>query len=181
MLLSLGFILIVSLFINTLMDAFSARLVAFFPGIAVPLAYAINLTLTFLVISVLFGGIFKVLPDARIQWKDVRAGAITTAILFMIGKFIITYYISKTRLNSTYGAAGSVVIILLWVYYSSIILYLGAAFTKEHAREKGRHIYPNDYAVFVLQVERETKASLQSVPGTKPVTRQDNTETVHKE
>lgn len=162
MLVSLGFILLVSLFINTLMDAFSAKLLHFFPGIAVTLAYIINLALTFLVISILFGGIFKVLPDAKIQWKDVRVGAITTAILFMLGKFLITYYMAKAKVDSTYGAAGSIVIILLWVYYSSIILYFGAAFTKEYATMKGRHIYPNDYAVFIQQVEKESKASLQT-------------------
>lgn len=164
LLISLGFVLLVSLFVNTLLDAFSARLVHTFPGIAVPLAYGINLTLTFLVISFLFGFIFKVLPDAKIQWRDVRAGAFTTAILFMIGKFLITYYMSKARVDSSYGAAGSIIIILLWVYYSSIILYFGAAFTKEYASYRGRHIFPNDYSVFIQQVELESKASLAAQP-----------------
>jgi len=164
MLISLGFILLVSLFINTIMDAFSARLVHLFPGIAVTLAYVINISLTFLVISFLFGFIFKVLPDAKIQWKDVRAGAITTALLFMLGKFLITFYMKKARVDSSYGAAGSIIIILLWVYYSSIILYFGAAFTKEYASYKDRHIYPNDYAVFIQSVELESKASLAAQP-----------------
>jgi membrane protein len=164
MLISLGFLLLVSLFINTLMDAFSARLVHIFPGIAVTLAYIINVTLTFLVISFLFAGIFKVLPDAKIEWRDVRAGAITTAILFMIGKFLITFYMSRAKVDNSYGAAGSIIIILLWVYYSSIILYFGAAFTKEYASFRGRYIYPNDYAVFIQQVEKESKASLQAQP-----------------
>lgn len=167
MLISLGFILLVSLFINTIMDAFSARLVHMFPGIAVTLAYIINLALTFLVISFLFGVIFKVLPDAKIEWRDVRAGAFTTAVLFMLGKFLITYYMKKARVDSSYGAAGSIIIILLWVYYSSIILYFGAAFTKEYASFKGRHIYPNDYAVFIQSVEMESKASLAAQPDKK--------------
>ncbi len=160
MLLSLGFILLVSLFINTIMDAFSERILQFFPGIAVQVAYGLNLFLTFLVISFLFGVIFKVLPDAKIQWKDVRAGSFVTAILFMLGKFAITFYMAKTKVSSSYGAAGSVLIILLWVYYSSIILYFGAAFTKEYAQFKGRQIYPNDYAVFVQQVSVENRDSL---------------------
>jgi len=169
MLISLGFILLVSLFVNTLLDAFSARLVHFFPGLAVPLAYIINLLITFSVVSILFGGIFKVLPDARIEWRDVRAGAFTTATLFMIGKFLITFYMSKAKVDSSYGAAGSIIIILLWVYYSSIILYFGAAFTKEYATFRGRSIYPNDYAVFIQHVEVESKASLAAQPETKTV------------
>ncbi len=169
MLISLGFILLVSLFINTLMDAFSARLLHLFPGIAVTVAYVLNLLLTFLVISFLFAVIFKVLPDAKIEWRDVRAGAVTTAILFMLGKFLITFYMAKARVDSTYGAAGSIIIILLWVYYSSIILYFGAAFTKEYSSFRGRNIYPNDYAVFIQQVERESKESLQAQPDKKVV------------
>jgi len=160
MLLSLGFILLVSLFINTLMDAFSERIIHFFPGLETQLAYFLNLFLTFLVISFLFGIIFKVLPDAKIEWRDVRAGAIVTAVLFMLGKFLITFYMAKTKISSSYGAAGSVLIILLWVYYSSIILYFGAAFTKEYAKYKGRQIYPNSYAVFIEEVATENTRSL---------------------
>lgn len=162
MLVSLGFIMLVSLFVNTLMDAFSARLLQLFPGVAVVIAYIINLALTFLVISFLFAVIFKVLPDARIKWKDVRAGAIATALLFMLGKFLITFYMSKAKVDSSYGAAGSIIVILLWVYYSSIILYFGAAFTKEYAAFRGRRIYPNDYAVFIVQVAEETKLPIKS-------------------
>jgi membrane protein len=165
MLLSLGFILLVTLFINTLMDAFSERLLHLFPGLAVKLVYVFNLVLTFAVISFLFGVIFKVLPDAKIEWHDVRAGSFATAILFMLGKFLITYYMSKTTIASSYGAAGSVIIILLWVYYSSIILYFGAAFTKEYARYRGRQIYPSDYAVFVEQVASENKRPLNKQVG----------------
>ena len=87
----------------------------------------------------------------------------------MIGKFLITYYMSKARVDSSYGAAGSIIIILLWIYYSSIILYFGAAFTKEYATFRGRSIYPNDYAVFIQHVEMESKASLAAQPETKTV------------
>ena len=159
-LVSLGFILIVSLVVNALMDALVDQIVRFFPQIAFYVAYGINQLLTFLTISFLFGIIFKVLPDAKIKWRDVRMGAFTTAILFMIGKFVIVFYLGKTKITSSYGAAGSVVIILLWVYYSAIILYFGAAFTRAFAQFKGRHIFPNSYAVWIQQVEMENKEDM---------------------
>ena len=164
MVVTLGFILLVSLVINAVMDALVGRLVEIFPQLAIYAAYGINLLLTFLTTSFLFGIIFKMLPDAKISWKDVRMGAFTTAILFMLGKFVISFYLGKTQITSSYGAAGSLVIILLWVYYSSIILYFGAAFTRVYAQHTGSHIYPNGYAVWVQQVEVENKSSLQGQP-----------------
>ena len=161
MVVTLGFILLVSLVINALMDSLVGRLVEIFPQIAVYAAYGINLFLTFATTSFLFGIIFKILPDAKIQWKDVRVGAFTTAFLFMLGKFAIGFYLGKTQISSSYGAAGSLVIILLWVYYSAIILYFGAAFTRVYAQQTGTHIFPNDYAVWIQQVEVENKDSLQ--------------------
>jgi membrane protein len=161
MVVTLGFVLMVSLVINALMDALVDRLVELFPQIAVYAAYGINLLLTFVTTSFLFGIIFKVLPDAKIQWKDVRVGAFTTAGLFMLGKFAIGFYLGKSHISSSYGAAGSLIIILLWVYYSSIILYFGATFTKAYAQHTGSHIYPSDYAVWIQQVELESNTSLQ--------------------
>lgn len=161
MVVTLGFVLMVSLVINALMDALVNRLVEIFPQIAVYAAYGINLLLTFVTTSFLFGIIFKVLPDAKIQWKDVRVGAFTTAGLFMLGKFAIGFYLGKSHISSSYGAAGSLIIILLWVYYSSIILYFGATFTKAYAQFTGSHIYPSDYAVWIQQVELESNTSLQ--------------------
>ncbi|NNV56180.1 YihY/virulence factor BrkB family protein [Limnovirga soli] len=161
MVVTLGFVLMVSLVINALMDALVDRLVELFPQIAVYAAYGINLLLTFVTTSFLFGIIFKVLPDAKIQWKDVRVGAFTTAGLFMLGKFAIGFYLGKSHISSSYGAAGSLIIILLWVYYSSIILYFGATFTKAYAQHTGSHIYPSDYAVWIQQVEMESNTSLQ--------------------
>jgi membrane protein len=102
------------------------------------------------------------LPDAKVKWKDVWAGAITTALLFMLGKFAIGFYISKSNVGSTYGAAGSLVILLLWVYYSSIILYFGAEFTKAYAVKYGSEILPSAYAVTTKQIEIENEgASVQ--------------------
>jgi membrane protein len=137
------------------MEAFSNRLSNAFPEMAVMVIYIINLILTFIVITLLFATIFKVLPDAKIKWKDVMIGAIVTALLFMLGKFAISYYIGRSNIGSTYGAAGSLIILLLWVYYSAIILYFGAEFTKAHAIHFGNRIYPNSYAVWIKHVDIE--------------------------
>lgn len=167
LIISLGFIALVSLLINYVVDALSQRLERLLAGEVgmLYLGYVLNVTITLLAISVLFSIIFKFLPDANIKWKDVRVGAVTTAILFMIGKFVIGLYLNKSKPGSAFGAAGSMIIVLVWVYYSSIILYFGAAFTKNYAQVIGRHIYPNDYAVFTEQVEVENKGSLQDQGG----------------
>jgi membrane protein len=96
-----------------------------------------------------------VLPNARIKRGPVVAGAIFTTILFMASRFLITYYLGHTSMSSAYGAAGSVIVILLWVYYSSILLYLGAAFTRVYALHRGTPIYPNVYAVSFEEVVLE--------------------------
>jgi len=146
----------------------SNRIKNYFPDIAVTVFYLINLVINFGVIAALFAVIFRVLPDARIKWKDVMAGAIATAVLFMIGKFAISFYISKSNVGSTYGTAGSLVVLLVWIYYSSIILYFGAAFTKHYALFKGRRIYPNDYAVWTEHIEKEKIGILQENASSMP-------------
>ncbi|MEP6947984.1 MAG: YihY/virulence factor BrkB family protein [Ginsengibacter sp.] len=159
---SLGFLLLVSLSISGIIEALSNRLKHHFPGIAVTLFYIINLVINFGVIAALFAVIFRVLPDARIKWKDVMAGAIATGILFMIGKFAISFYISKSNVGSTYGTAGSLVVLLVWIYYSSIILYFGAEFTKAYAMKYGSEIRPNEYTVIAKTIEVEQgKKSVQ--------------------
>ncbi|MES1215004.1 MAG: YihY/virulence factor BrkB family protein [Bacteroidota bacterium] len=173
MIVTLGFLLLVSLLINGIMDAFITRLTHSFPETQFILAYAFNLVLTFIITSFLFAIIFKVLPDARIKWRHVRVGAFTTASLFMAGKFLIGYYLGHSKMSSAYGAAGSIIVILLWVYYSSIILYFGAAFTRVYAIHKGSHIYPNQYAVWIEQVEVESKQSLQEQPETEELKKEE--------
>lgn len=163
MVISMGFLLLVSLVLNIVMDTLSGYLTRLLPNSQMILAYVSNLILTFLLISFLFGMIFKVLPDARIKWRTVRAGAFVTAILFMIGKFLISYYLGQSRMSSIYGGAGTIIVILLWVYYSSIILYFGAAFTRVYAINNGMNIYPSQYAVWVEQVELEHKDSIQTL------------------
>jgi membrane protein len=127
-----------------------------FAEISVIVFYILNQIVTLAVISLIFGVIFKVLPDAIIKWRDVIAGAIVTALLFMIGKFAISLYIGQSNVGSTYGATGSLVVVLLWTYYSSIILYFGAEFTKAYAVAFGSEIYPSHYAVTTKEIEIET-------------------------
>ena len=159
---SLGFLLLVSLGISGLIEALSNRLRNHFTDVTIILFYIINLIINFGVISILFAVIFKVLPDAKIKWKDIMAGAIATAVLFMIGKFAISFYISKSNVGGTYGTAGSLVVLLVWIYYSSIILYYGAEFTKAYAIKYGSEITPNEYTVIAKTVEVEQgKKSVQ--------------------
>jgi membrane protein len=157
---SLGFILLVSLVINGAMDILINQLMAKFPDLTVIIVYLLNLLLTFFITSFIFGIIFKVLPDAKVEWRHVRVGAFTTAFFFMAGKFLISYYLGHNTMTTTYGAAGSIIVILLWVYFSSMILYFGAAFTRQYAIEMGSRIYPNKYAVWVEQVEVASKQPL---------------------
>lgn len=152
---TLGFLLLVSLGISYLIEALSESLARAFPDLTVIALYIFNQVLSLAVISSLFAVIFKVLPDATIKWRDVRSGAIATALLFMLGKFAISFYIGQSEVGSTYGAAGSLVVLLVWVYYSSTILYFGAEFTKAYAVEFGSAIHPNHYAVITRQVEVE--------------------------
>jgi len=157
MIISLGFLLIVSLIINGVVAALSARLSHYFPDITVILVQAFNIVLTFVIITVLFGIIFKFLPDVRISWKDVRVGAIATAVLFMIGRFLIGFYLQMAGTGSAYGAAGSIIVILTWVYYTAAILYFGAEFTQVYAEKFGGSIKPSAYAVHVVQTEEEVE------------------------
>ena len=153
--LGLGFLLLVSLIVNALFTVMSDRLTRLFPNYTVSLFQLLNIAIILIVITGLFAVIFKVLPDADIKWRDVLTGSMVTAVLFMIGKFAITIYIGKSNVGNTYGAAGSLVVLLLWVYYSAIILYFGAELTKVYAHAHGEKIIPNDFAVKVKDVHIE--------------------------
>src|SRR5690606_9595477 len=124
----LGFLLIVSLIVNGAISAFDYILKEWLPELSVIFLACITAAINFFVLSILFGVIYKVLTDARIKWKDVRAGAFFTAGLFMLGRYGIGLYIDKADVGSAYGAAGSLIIILIWVYYSAAILYISASF-----------------------------------------------------
>ena len=146
---SVGFLLLVSLIINSVIDVLNKRLALVFPHNTIILFYVINVLIVFIIISILFSIIFKTLPDGKIALSDSLVGASFTAFLFMVGKFAIGAYLSRFNIASIYGAAGSVILILVWVYYSAIILYFGAEFTKVYASLHGHKIIPNEYSVQV--------------------------------
>jgi membrane protein len=129
LILALGFLLLVSLVLSAALTAFGYYLQGIFPGLPLMLRI-LHVALSFGVMSMLFGMMFKILPDAAVAWQDVWIGAMVTALLFSLGKYLIGLYIGSSNIASTYGAAGALVIILLWIYYSAQILLFGAEFTK---------------------------------------------------
>ncbi|HJP63599.1 MAG TPA: YihY/virulence factor BrkB family protein [Mucilaginibacter sp.] len=155
LIIGLGFLLLASLIVNIAVNALSERLVHFFPAVTVTLFDLINLAITLIVIAVLFSIIFKFLPDVKIKWRDVRSGAIFTALLFMLGQYLIGMYLKYTAQGSAYGAAGSIIIILVWIYYTAAILFIGAEFTQVYAEAIGSSIEPAEYAVHIEQTEVE--------------------------
>ena len=155
LIISLGFLLLASLLINFIVDLLGKKIEHFLPAVTGLLLKAINLGITVVVITVLFGIIFKFLPDVKIKWRDVRSGAFFTALLFMLGQYIISQYIQYTAQGSAYGAAGSIIVILVWIYYTSAILYIGAEFTQVYAEASGSHIEPAEYAVYMRHTEVE--------------------------
>lgn len=155
MVVSLGFLLIVLLALNTLLDIFLGPLQHFISGFTLYIISLVNLGLIFVIITLLFFGIFKALPDGRLRVKDAVIGAGFTAILFMGGRYLIGLYLGMAGTMSVYGSASSVVLILLWVYYCSIILYFGAEFTKAYAMKFGKGITPKSYAMFANEYNHE--------------------------
>jgi len=150
---SLGFILLVSLALSAILDLVSKELFTTLSDTGVYLIYAANVLITVIVITLLFGSIFAILPDAEISWKQVRVASFTTTILFMTGKFLISYYITKANIPSMYGAAGSFVVLMVWVYYSSVILYFGAEFSKCYALKFAKPIQTSEFAEIVQKIE----------------------------
>lgn len=155
--LTLGFLLMVSLGVNALVELLSGRLEQLFSEASVVIFYIVNIVLLLGIITALFTVIFKVLPDGYLRWKECIVGAGFTAVLFLIGKFLISFYIGQADLGATYGASASIVILLTWVYYSSIILYFGAEFTKVYAALDGVAIAPNKNAVLIVRQEVEER------------------------
>lgn len=147
----MGFVLLVSLLLSALLNILSGKLERFFSSYTVYLFHTINWCVTLVVIAILFTIIFKVLPDAVISWKDAVIGSAVTASLFLLGKFLIGYYLGRANLDLTYGTAASIIIILSWVYYNALILYFGAEFTKMYALQAGGGIKPKDTAVFIIK------------------------------
>ncbi len=164
MILVIGFLLLVSLVLSTAISA----LTTFMTGWVADLSWLwqiVNLALSLAIITGLFALIYKYLPDARVNWNDVLIGAFITALLFTIGKFLIGLYLGNSSFSSTYGAAGSLIVILAWVYYSAQILFFGAEFTQVYARRYGSRIEPDEHATRTLSpTEQANQTADQSQP-----------------
>lgn len=162
MVLGIGFLLLVSLIVSAALTAVSTYATGLVPSLNV-LFSVLSFVISFAVIAFLFAMIFRYLPDAEISWEDVLVGAVATAFLFTIGKSLIGLYLGKSGVTSAYGAAGSLVVILLWVYYSSQILFLGAEFTQVYACRFGKEIMPSSHAIRVKRVKVEGKKAVEAV------------------
>ena len=148
MIIVLGLILFLSLIIDTIIILFRDLLTTFFPENVLSLFYLINNAVSLLILALIFTVIFKILPDVIIQWRDVWVGAAFTTLLFTIGKYLIRYYLGTTSKLTAYGGAGSLVVLLLWIYYSINILLLGAEFTQVYTLKLGRKIKAKEHAVY---------------------------------
>lgn len=146
MILGIGFLLLVSLIISAILTAVTTYFTSLIPGLEFILQL-VNFLISFTITTVLFGLIFKVLPDVKITWKDVLIGGAITALLFALGRFLLGQYLAFSSFTSAYGAAGSLVAILAWVYYTAQILFFGAEFTQVYARTYGTRIRPTKNAV----------------------------------
>jgi membrane protein len=140
-----GFLLLTSLLVSAGLAALHTYMGETFPGGAV-LWEAVNVIVSLSVISVLFAMVYKVLPDVELAWSDVWVGGLVTAGLFTVGKLVIGLYLGTSAFASSYGAAGSVIVLLVWVYYSAQIILLGAEFTREYVKDFGRRPPPSEFA-----------------------------------
>lgn len=143
----IGFLLLVSFIVTTAISALNNYIREVLPDVLLYLAYILDFTLSIGIISILFALMFKYLPDAKIKWKTVWIGAILTAVLFVVGKLLLGIYFGQADPGSTYGAAGSIILILLWVSYSSLILFFGAEFTYVFAKRYGDGIEPKSISI----------------------------------
>jgi membrane protein len=156
---TIAFLLLVSLIVSAALSAFGDRLAGMLGGISGSVMQVAQVALSLAVVGILFAAIFKILPDARIAWRDVWIGALFTTILFVAGKFLIGLYLSRADPGSTFGAAGALAVILIWIYYSAMIVFLGAEFAQVWSSERGRGIEPEEGAVRV-----ETRTTLSPKP-----------------
>ncbi|HEX6050020.1 MAG TPA: YihY/virulence factor BrkB family protein [Gemmatimonadaceae bacterium] len=147
MVLGIAFLVLVSLALSAALSAFGQ---AIFGGFGETVGLALNFTLSFAVITLLFAALFKVLPDAKLRWRDVWVGAIATSVFFVVGKYLIGLYIGQSDPGNTFGAAGALAVLLVWIYYAAIIVLLGAEFTQAWVRQHGRVIEPEEGAVRVV-------------------------------
>ncbi|MXV37971.1 YihY family inner membrane protein [Flavobacteriaceae bacterium Ap0902] len=147
----IGLLMVVSMILSTVLSSLNEFITTEFGAETYQMAQIINLGVGFLLVAAIFAIIFKILPDVEIPWKAVYTGALVTAVLFTLGKFLLGYYFENFEPASAYGAAGTVVLIMIWINYSFLIIFFGAEFTKIHAMEKGYKFKPSDHAVWKSQ------------------------------
>ncbi|WP_266203676.1 YihY/virulence factor BrkB family protein [Pontibacter kalidii] len=166
MILTIAIVLLLSLLANAILVAIGDFLTARFSGWIVYVLHVANFVSAFLLMSFLFACIYKFLPDAKIKWRDVGVGALVTSLLFVLFRGLIGFYLGKNDMASVYGAAGSVVVILTWVFFTSQIIFFGAVFTFVYSRKYGHNIYPAEYAVRVIRKEVEVgNSAVNAEPG----------------
>jgi membrane protein len=149
----------VSLIVSAALSAFGDRLAGMLGGISGTVMQLAQVAVSLAVVGILFAAIFKILPDARVAWRDVWVGALFTTVLFVAGKFLIGFYLARTDPGNTFGAAGALAVILIWIYYSAMIVFLGAEFTQVWSSDRGQGIQPEEGAVRV-----ETRTTLTPKP-----------------
>jgi membrane protein len=153
MVLVIGFVLLVSLVVNAALSTFGNFMWNTSED-AVWISQVINLVISVAIITLLFALMYKFLPDAEIAWRDVWLGAVLTSLLFNLGKFAIGFYLGRSSVGSTFGAAGSLALILIWVYYSAQIFFFGAEITQVYANQFGSRIVPDEDAVHLTEQDR---------------------------
>lgn len=161
MIISIGFVMLATLLVNTILDLLMDNLINYFSELTVYLSVALNYAIVITVVSLLFYIIFKVLPDGKVASKPARAGALLTTFLFLIGKAGISFYFGNTNVGSAFGASGTLILILSWVYYTSILLFFGALFTREYSTVINQPIQPKSETVYV--VEQETPQNPENI------------------
>jgi membrane protein len=168
MLVAIAFLLLVSLVVSTALEAFQEVIQQWFvSAVATYLIRAANIVVSFIVITFLFGALYKVLPDVKITWRDVSVGAVVSALLFVVGKFLISFYLGRSNISSTYGAASALAVILIWVYYASLIVFVGAEFTQVWARRHGMSLRPVRGAVRAVRRRERVRPGQELPPESK--------------
>ncbi len=168
LILSMSFLLLVSLVVSAVLGILTDYLQKLLPGLAIVFIYILDIAVSLGFITLLFALIYKYLPDAHIRWRDVWVGALVTAFLFLLGKYLIGWYIGQSDFSSSYGAAGSMVILLSWVYYSSLIIFYGAEITQEYADTFGQPVTPNHNSVRFEIRELPHESSNEAMAGRPP-------------
>ncbi|MEX2362288.1 MAG: YihY/virulence factor BrkB family protein [Balneolaceae bacterium] len=157
MILTIGFLLITSLIVSSLISALSQWLTVNFFGFIDLLLRAMDVTLSLVIITILFAAIYKILPDVKIRWRDVWIGALVTSVLFVIAKYLLGLYFAFSNPGSIYGAAGSIILIMLWTTYSALIMLFGAEFTRVYAKRYGVKIEPLPHAEYIHRPPEKKK------------------------